>query len=993
MRYYLDANVTSVNRLPARARRFSRSRRLDLNGTWLFRLFDRPEDAGDFFAPGLDEADYRPIAVPGNWQTQGFGKPIYTNYAYPWPVDGAYGVDGHPEPFRVPAENPTGCYRLRFTMPDAGDADLILRFDGVETAYEVYLNGAFVGYAEDSKLSSEFDVTEFARPGENLLALRVFTYATSSSLEDQDYWYLCGIYRDAALIFAPRARMEDYQIKAVPDRHLESGVFTADVKISRVPGFSACRVRARLFSPEGDPIGEAEAPVSSHAVYTQTECPTANTARVILSLPKVSRWSPENPALYAAEFTLLDKNGAELDEDMCRFGFKRVDVEDGILRLNGQRMLVFGVNRHEHAWKHGRAVPVSHMIEEIDSMKRMNINAVRTCHYPDSPRWYELCDEMGLLVLCECDLETHAVAGQISHDPAYAPQYVERAGRMVVQHKNHASIYGWSLGNESGYGPGHAAMYGFCKEYDPTRICQYEAGNPGKNISDVRGAMYATEKQILAMLADTRDDRPVILVEYLYQIRNTGGGMKKFIELTRRYERFQGGFVWDWQDKALLGKTPDGADYFAHGGDFSESFLEPFEPPYMTNNGLVRADLLWKSVAFEVREAYAPILVDPPHADNPWFAARLRGHFTVTNRMLSTPASEFELTLEEIDFEGNRVACGALDLPDLRPGETATLDLSARKASYLEFAVARKSTGAEVARRQFPLDVPLCAAPAVRASASVLALEEAGDRFILAADGVTAEIAREGGALLKYERHGVNRVVSSRITVDRPYTGLDARAGWGWRGQTDEARALEFRYAPAEVLRGENEIALRFAFAAGDGLRGTLLWTLKGDLLFCALDANVAPGIMLPRLGLELTVPGALGRAEYLGYGPMENYADRMVAPRFGHYEAAVDELGFDYAPPSENGGREGTRFLALRGTDAALEVRAEAPFHFDASRHTTDDLKGALHTHELPPRDAITVHLDAYHAPIGGDMAWSTALDRADLKSAGFHALRICLV
>jgi beta-galactosidase len=693
------------------------------------------------------------------------------------------------------------------------------------------------------------------------------------------------------------------------------------------------------------------------------------------------------------EFTLIGKDGAVLDEDMCRIGFKRVDVEDGILLLNGQRMLVFGVNRHEHAWKHGRAVPASHMIEEIKSMKRMNTNAVRTCHYPDSPRWYELCDEMGLLVLCECDLETHAVAGQISHDPAYAPQYVERAARMVVQHKNHASIYGWSLGNESGYGPGHAAMYGFCKEYDPTRVCQYEAGNPGKNISDVRGAMYATEKQILAMLADPRDDRPVILVEYLYQIRNTGGGMKKFIELTRRYERFQGGFVWDWQDKALLGKTPGGAEYFAHGGDFAEPFLEPFEPPYMTNNGLVRADLLWKPVAWEVREAYAPILVDPPHADNPWFAARLRGQFTVTNRMLATPASAFMLTLEEIDAEGNRVSGGVLDMPVLLPGESATLDLSDRKAAYLEFSVTRKSTGAEVARRQFPQDVPLCALPAVRASACAPLLEEAGDRFILAADGLAVEIARETGALLKFERHGVNRVTNSRVTVDRPYTGLDARAGWGWRAQTDEARALAFRCAPAEILRGGNEIALRFAFCAGDALRGTLLWTLKGDLLFCALDAYAAQGVMLPRLGLELTVPGALHRAEYLGYGPMENYADRMVAPRFGRYEAAVDELGFEYAPPSENGGREGTRFLALRGTDAALEVRAEVPFHFDASRHTTDDLKAALHTHELPSRDAITVHLDAYHAPIGGDMAWSTALDRADNKSAGFHALRVCLV
>ncbi len=986
--FYLDPKVTAVNRLPARARRFSRSRTIDLNGEWLFRLFERPEDCGDFYAPDLDESGYRPIAVPGNWQTQGFGKPIYTNYAYPWPLDGECGLDNRPDPFRVPEANPTGCYRLRFEVP-ATDDDLILRFDGVETAYEVYMNGAFVGYAEDSKLSSEFDVTQFARPGENLLALRVFTYATSSYLEDQDYWYLCGIHRDAALILAPRARMEDYQIKAIPDRHLESGVFLADVKISRVAGFSKFRVRARILSPEGEIASEAEAPVSSHAIYTQTSVPTANTARIAIPLPKVARWSPENPALYAVEFTLLDGDGAVLDEDACRFGFKRVDVEDGILLLNGQRMLVFGVNRHEHAWKHGRAVPAAHMIEEIESMKRMNINAVRTCHYPDSSRWYELCDEMGLLVLCECDLETHGVAGQISHDPEYAPQYVERAQRMVVQHKNHASIYGWSLGNESGYGPGHAAMYGFCKEYDPTRICQYEAGNPGKSISDVRGSMYATEKQILSMLTDPRDDRPVILVEYLYQIRNTGGGMKKFIELTRRYERFQGGFVWDWQDKALLGRTPDGAEYFAHGGDFGEPFIEPNEPPYMTNNGLVRADLVWKPVAFEVREAYAPILIDPPHADNAWFAARLRGHFTVTNRTLATHSSEFALALTALDGAGNIMEQTALGMPDLKPGETATVDLSGRNAAYLEFTVTRKSTGVEVARRQFPLDVPL---PAFEDRPwNVPALTEESDRFVLISGDLRAEIAKADGALLKFEKGGVNRVENSRITLDRPYTGLDAREGWGWRKQTDEARALRISHEPARILRGEGEIALRFAFYADEKLRGELTWTVRGGALLFALDANAAEDVMLPRLGLELTIPGCFDRVEYLGYGPMENYADRMIAPRFGRYEAAVDALGFDYAPPSENGGRERARFLAFRSSDAVLTIRAETPFHFDAGRHTTDDLKAALHTHELPARAEITAHIDAYHAPIGGDMAWSTAVDRADLR-AGAHALRVAL-
>ena len=995
--FHLDPAVTSVSRLPARFPRKG-CRRVDLSGEWKFRLFPRPEDTGDFFLETADESGYASIQVPGNWEVQGFGKPIYTNYAYPWPLEGENGVDGMADPWRVPADNPTGCYRMTFPLDTVEPGfRYALRFEGVETAYELYVNGEFAGYGEDSKLAGEFDITSFLRAGENLIALRVFAYATSSYLEDQDYWYLNGVFRPAYLLIEPEKRIEDIRIEATPDRWTDRAEFLADVHVSRVSGFGSWKVRTVLKDADGDIVGQSVAPVAARAQYSQYVVPTAATARVKMRLDRVERWSPENPVLYTAEFELLDGDTV-LDTESVRVGFKRVEIEDGILLINGQRALIFGVNRHDFAWKTGRTVSREHMIEEIRSMKRMNINAVRTCHYPDSELWYDLCDEMGLLVLCECNLETHGVMGDISHTPQAAMAYVERAMRMVMIHKNHPCIYGWSLGNESGFGPNHAAMYALIKEYDKTRICQYEAGQPGPNISDVRGDMYAAEKEIMALLTDPRDNRPVILVEYLYQIRNSGGGMRKFIELTCRYERFQGGFIWDWQDKALLGRTGSGEDYFAHGGDFGEGFLEPYEPLYMTNNGLVRADLDWKPVAYDVKEAYAPILIDRMLVDGARDAYAGDGRFSVLNRTLAESSDAYRVRMAVQNALGETVAQQDLALPVLAPGEKHELNLAETLAAYdnggalyVEFTVTRIATGETVARRQFrhrdevhPLPRPAaCAAPSVA---------ESEDSITVSGADFTAVICRKTGVLANLTVRGVQKILSGRLCVDRPYCGLDAKPGWGWRAAMDVARATALTCGEAEILTGRDCAVIRIPFS-GTLLCGEIVWTVYGDgSVACALDGQSGDGLRLPRFGVEFTVSGALDNAAYTGYGPMENYSDRMLAPRFGQYSAKVDALGYDYAPPSENGGREGVVTLELSGSGSSLSFSAANPFHFDAHHCTVEDLKTAMHTRDLPRREEITLHLDAWQMPIGGDMAWSTTVDPVEAPRAAFHSLRVMI-
>lgn len=990
--YYLDPNVTSVNRLPARWRR-TQCESVSLNGQWKFRLADRPEDAGDFFRADADESGFGAIQVPGNWEVQGYGKPIYTNYVYPWPLDGENGVDGRPAVWRVPKENPTGCYRRTVNLDTiAPDARYVLRFEGVETAYELYVNGEFVGYAEDSKLTSEFDVTEFVRAGENCIALRVFTYATSSYLEDQDYWYLNGIFRPVTLLIEPEKRIEDIQIAATPDRWTDRAEFTADVHVSKVSGFAGWKVRAVLKDADGNTVGEAVAPVNAAAQYSRYDVPTAGATRVKIALDHAEKWFPEHPVLYTAEFELLD-GGTVLDRERVRVGFKRVEIEEGILKINGQRAMFFGVNRHDFAWQTGRSVSREHMIEEIRQMKRMNVNAVRTCHYPDSDFWYDLCDEMGILVLCECNLETHAVMGEISHMPQSAMNYVERAMRMVMQHKNHACIYGWSLGNESGFGPGHAAMYGLIKEYDKTRICQYEAGNPGPNISDTRGKMYATEKEVLAMLTDPRDDRPVVLVEYLYQIRNSGGGMQKFIDFTRRYERFQGGFIWDWQDKSLVGTAEDGEKFFAHGGDFGEGFLEPIEPLYMTNNGVVRADLAWKPVAYEVKEAYAPLLVERVLHDGAWDALAGEGRFSVINRSMADDSGAFCVTAVLQDGEGEALHSFAPGIPAIQPGGQAQLNLTDviaehPEARFVEFTVTRKSDGETVARRQYLVRDAVRRLPVPAADSAPEVSED--DSFVtVSGTDFCAVIRKADGMLCGYTAGSVQKILDGRLCVDRPYCGLDAKPGWGWRNAMDEARAVSLEYGEPEIFTGRRCVEIRTAYE-NPMIRGEIAWKIHGDgIVDVSLDGQIAEGLKLPRLGVEFTVPGGMGQAAYTGFGPMENYSDRMLAPRFGRYESPVDALGFDFAPPSENGGREGVVSLELKG-EGELHIDAAKPFHFDARFCTVEDLQSAMHTHEVPRREEITLHLDAWHMPIGGDMAWSTMIDHRDGPHASFHSLRV---
>ncbi len=1026
---YQNLEVLSINRVPAHSRwgaydtveraiecQYGSSPYLmSLNGTWRFRLYPRPGAVEDFFLPGYDAQEFKDIPVPANWEVEGHGEPIYSNYILPFLqeqteclIEAKRGERLLNDPPNVPADNPTGCYLKSFTLPPEFEGrEVYLRFEGVETVFYLWVNGRPVGYSQDSKLAAEFNITEYLQAGENLLALQVMRFADSTYLEDQDYWYLSGIHRDVWLVSKPRQHIEDVHWQAIPDLYRGGGSFSADVRVSRQPGFADCRVKVTVYDSSGRPAAEGDSGVQAAAEYRRDKVPTANTARVKLQLRNVSLWSPETPTLYTAVVQLFDGEGQLLDIEATRFGFKLIEQRRGVVYLNGTRLQVRGVNRHEFYFAAGRCVSREVMTEEIRQMKRMNINAVRTCHYPDSPLWYELCDELGLLVVCECNLETHALNGALTHSARWANAFLDRAVRMVEQLKNHVSIFSWSLGNESGTGPNHASMYGFIKEYDPTRLCQYEAGEPGKNISDIRGNMYASKDYILGLLTDPEDERAVILVEYLYQIRNSGGGMDEFVELMRRYDRFQGGFIWDWQDKCLTARTEDGEEYRAYGGDFNERFIEGRDgdcPSFMTNNGIVLPDLSWKPVAHEVKAAYCPVRFGRWaywHTNQVDAFAPEEGTYYLWNDCLSESLDAFGCSAR-LRENGIVIADEEVTLPPLQPGEMEEIHFSIPHEKKLggiytvEFSLYRKAdtfyskAGEEIGLFQFELESgPAMPKPAACIGAP--AWEDKEGSVTLTAGGVTLAV-NEGGMTLS--KNGAVYLGGGLPCFDRGLTGLDAREGWGWYGKYAKIRGVKLRYGSPRLLTGANMARVELDFEQADPnapeVSGTVAYTMDGEgQLKVSADFHIDRSYeAIPRVGLEMTVAAGFEQLEYFGRGGNESYPDRILSAPLGVWKSTVSGEHFPFVPPSENGGHEEMRWMTLtHGDGGGISIRSKQPMHFDVHHSTVEDYKTAMHDHELVRRPESTLHLDAAHGPIGSDMAWSTIMpEKHALRGGDYH-------
>ncbi len=593
-----NPGVTQLNRLEAHppfcswrsaddARTNQRSSQLrSLNGQWQFAWFAAPEAVPEsWLTSDLPQADT--INVPSNWQMDGYDAPIYTNVTYPIPVNPPY----------VPAQNPTGCYSLTFNIDDiwldGGQTRII--FDGVNSAFHLWCNGRWVGYGQDSRLPSEFDLSDYLQHGENRLAVMVLRWSDGSYLEDQDMWRMSGIFRDVSLLHKPTTQIRDLRINTRFNDDFSRATLAAEV---RVAGNASEDLRVALQLWEGETLtAETNSPLGSEIIDERGAYHDRVT--LCLNVEKPALWSAETPNLYRAVVQLRTADGALIEAEACDVGFRQVCIENGLLLLNGKPLLIRGTNRHEHHPINGQVMDEATMVQDIILMKQNNFNAVRCSHYPNHPLWYTLCDRYGLYVVDEANIETHGMVpmNRLTDDPAWLPAMSQRVTRMVQRDRNHPSIIIWSLGNESGHGVNHDALYRWIKSEDPSRPVQYEGGGANTAATDIICPMYARVDQdqpfpavpkwsIKKWLSMPGEQRPLILCEYAHAMGNSFGGFAKYWQAFRQYPRLQGGFVWDWVDQSLTKYNENGKAWSAYGGDFGDT---PNDRQFCMN-GLVFAD-------------------------------------------------------------------------------------------------------------------------------------------------------------------------------------------------------------------------------------------------------------------------------------------------------------------------------------------------------------------------------------------------------------------
>ncbi|MCC6641012.1 MAG: DUF4981 domain-containing protein [Deltaproteobacteria bacterium] len=968
-----------------------------LDGTWRFLLVGCPDDApARFPTPDFDDSAWHDLSVPTSWTLQGFGAPVYTNVVMPF-------AD---EPPAVPARNPTGLLRRRFSLP-AGWAGrrTTLSIGSAESIVYVWLNGVAVGFGKDSRLASEFDLGPHLVDGENVLALAVVQWSDATWLEDQDQWWLPGLHRSVSLVSTPHTWIADVALRATPGAVAGTGHLAAEVGIgfSDPPQAGLC-VDVELADACGRSLGVAhgaEVPVFRRGSEL-TELVSGfvwqgPVARAAFDVSGVRLWNHEDPVLYCVIVMLRDAGGAVLETVSQRVGFRTIAVRDNRLLVNGRPVQIVGVNRHEWDERRGRAVRAEGMRRDVVLMKQHHVNAVRCAHYPNDPYFLDLCDEMGLYVIDEANLETHARWSSLCHDPRWTSAMVERGARMVLRDRNHPCVIAWSLGNESGYGPPHDAMAAWIRRVDPSRPLHYEGAisrdlAAGETVTDIVCPMYAEIDAIVAWSRSRHDRRrPLILCEYSHAMGNSNGSLSDYFAAFERERGLQGGFIWEWCDHGIRRETEDGRAYHAYGGDFGEAVHDA----NFCCDGLVSADRVPRPAMQELKKLAEPVRVRAQDA--------ARGRLLIENRRWFTGLDDLEARFE-VQVDGETVSEGPVVLPDAPPRTRCPVSIRFRRPKLapgqrchlllrfvLREATAFAPRGFEVAWAQIPV------AGTGRAGTRA---PRAGRARI--GPALPPLAASERGNTLHVRCAGLDLVVDlAAARVERLSRGTDVLLLRGpeasfWRAPTDNdglrqgwMRGLRTlgQWLAAGLDRLERKpVCATWGRTRDASVRIRLESTLTGsDPAICALhreeltlhpsgriDAvetfHVPPAWSdLPRVGVVLALPGRFERLAWLGLGPHETYPDRRASGRLGRFTSTVTEQYVAHVVPQEHGHHLETHWLALEdGSGSGVLVCASKPFGFSASHYRTEDLGAALHTIDLSPRDETVVHLDAAHRGLG---------------------------
>jgi len=1046
---------------------------LSLDGSWPFALADNPDSRpAGFYEPGFDASSWARIELPGSWTLQGYDKPHYTNVIMPF---------SNAPPIPPVRHNPTGLYRLNFELPASWEGRrTVLHVGGAESFLELWCNGQAIGWAKDTRLPSEYDLTPYLQAGVNTLAFSVMRYSDSSYIEDQDQWWLGGIYRSVYLYSTADAFIADIELRPRLEPGLSRGSldirahlgFCFDPGADRVPpgagavdyelatstaaSLQRCaqagdyQLRVRVYGPSVGPAGEtarageagqSEPPLIEALLPVDGRYRLSGwAARASIPFESPRLWSSEDPTLYALQATLLSPEGDELEHCACRFGFRRVEMDkkNKAMLINGRRVMLRGVNRHEHDERMGKTLGLASMLRDIELMKRHNFNAVRNSHYPNDERWYELCDEYGLYLMDEANIESHAYYDQLARDPAWLPAFMERGKRMALRDKNHPSVIIWSLGNESGYGPNQDALAAWLRSYDPDRPVHYEgAARPefgqgpftldslkrGRAASDFVSAMYPPAELLEAWALSTEDDRPFILCEYSHAMGNSNGGLADYWAVMEKYPGLQGGFIWDWVDQGLVALNAEGLEYWAYGGDFGD---EPNDRDFCCN-GLVFPDRSPKPALSECAWLFRPLVAEFDRKTRGSAALRIR----VTSRYDFSMPAPIELRWSLI-ADGASILSGSLALPPLEPGASLSLELGpdtlepARLSASegerfldLDFVLAESVRWAPRGHRLAWEQLPLPALPK-SAARSATATDPRPWRLGFSAEGFLESMQLDGFECLSAplvmnlwraptENDGIKTLLGQQDLPHYAFYHQDkALPRWLDCGLDELVYTLlsmdgaipsssaDLNASDADDQDGQAGLFIRHEVRTAKGSRVGLFsqsWKRGAAGPVAAFSFQFDPSLPeLPRVGLATALAPGFDRLSWYGRGPEESYADRKSGARFGIYSARIDELSTRYIVPQESGNRCDTRWLKLmHDSGVSLRVKGHGSvsgngFDFSASRYGVEQLWKASHWHELSAENHAFLYLDVAQRGLGTASCGPDAHERFKLPPADYR-------
>ena len=988
-----DATVTHINRMPMTAhylpftsengalaqlkmddaRRFllntQNERRRSLDGVWKFKLVKNPSLAlTDFFKTSYNVSDWQNINVPGSWELQGFDAPIYTDVTYPFKAN---------PPFVPQDYNPIGHYVHEFTVPENWKGmDVIMDFEGVESAFYLWINGKMVGYSEDSRLPAHFNISKFLKKGKNRLAMKVFRFSDGSYLEDQDYWKYSGIERNVFIQARPKSRMNDYVLGNKLINQYKDGNFTLDVNMLNPQ--KGQKVEVKVLSATGKSLFKQILSITS---------PADTLIHFEKLLKNVQPWSAESPYLYTLVINTTDRNGRVEESVAQPFGFRTIEMKNGQLLVNGVAITIKGVNRQEHNAVHGRTLSIGEMVKDVKMMKQFNINAVRTSHYPNYSEWYQLCDKYGLYMVGEANIECHGILDteykQLADREDWYPAFHDRMYRMIKRDRNHTAIIIWSMGNESGYGKSFEKLYDMSKAMDPTRPVQYEGGGYYAK-SDIYCPMYARIWS-LRRHVNQRDERPLILCEYAHAMGNSEGNLKDYWDLIYKYDQLQGGFIWDWVDQTIAKTDDKGHKYWAYGGDMG--FVGVVNDSNFCANGLVAADRSLHPHIWEVKKVYQNIAFEP--------VAFMQNRIKVTNRFDYTTLDNYQL-FWAVEANGETIRSGKMNFPTLLPHQAkemeipmGTLPAADNKEYFLTLrAFSKQATGAvpaghEVAIEQMQLPVRL-----EKAQEQVSGqIEKTETEDAVTIQGKTQDFSisfsKKTGEMTSLKYDGKEMLLA----------GLQPNF---WRGITDNDVANGTQERCATWREAGKKMVLKSIKTQADNRKATVIadfdmpeqesqmqityqMLANGNV---EVNMHFMPGNKalpeMPRLGMRMILKGDYDQMTWLGRGPQENYADRKSGYLIGKYSASVWEQYHPYVRAQETANKCDVRWFTLASkAGAGIKVEGAEPLSVSAWNFPQDDLLYVPSTIEhrhggcVDKKDMVWVNIDHLQMGVGGDNTW----------------------